>query len=142
MTFGIVGLRSRFSRNTNLPIEILMLCTRYSISSYRKVRYRSTGVMLVGLEVVQHAQLDLFGESFKIDRYERLFTVWMLLRRSTASTRYSWVPVSLRISMRSMKGHGVLCLNVSGCSLKGESEAKAPCHPYVSRQGGVERHNR
>jgi hypothetical protein len=36
-------------------------------------RYRATGVRLFGLEVVQHAQLDLFGESLKIDRYERLF---------------------------------------------------------------------
>jgi hypothetical protein len=37
------------------------------------VRYRSTGVVLEGLEEVQRGQLDLFGESFRIERKERLF---------------------------------------------------------------------
>jgi hypothetical protein len=33
----------------------------------------STGVVLSGLQEVRRGQLDLFGESFKIDRMERLF---------------------------------------------------------------------
>jgi len=36
------------------------------------LRYRSTGIVLEGLEEVQRGQLDLFGESFRIERMERL----------------------------------------------------------------------
>ena len=37
------------------------------------LRYRSTGVVLQGLEGTKHEQLDLFGESFRIEKMERLF---------------------------------------------------------------------
>jgi DNA polymerase-4/DNA polymerase V len=68
------GLEVRFSRNTNFPIEIIdAVRPLWGQLLQSGVRYRSTGVMLVGLEAVQNAQLDLFGESFKIDRFERLF---------------------------------------------------------------------
>ena len=36
-------------------------------------RYRSTGVVLIGLEEAKRGQLDLFGESFRIEKMERLF---------------------------------------------------------------------
>jgi nucleotidyltransferase/DNA polymerase involved in DNA repair len=72
--FRDYGLEVRFSRNTNFPIEIIdAVHPLFDQLLQSGIRYRSTGVMLVGLEAVQNAQLDLFGESLKIDRYERLF---------------------------------------------------------------------
>lgn len=68
------GLEVRFSRTTNFPTEILDAVHPLFAQLLRpSVRYRSTGVRLFGLEAVKNAQLDLFGESLKIDRYERLF---------------------------------------------------------------------
>jgi DNA polymerase IV len=68
------GLEVKFSRSTNFPTEIIDAVRPLFAQLLRVgVRYRSTGVMLVGLEAVEHAQLDLFGESLKIERMERLF---------------------------------------------------------------------
>jgi DNA polymerase-4/DNA polymerase V len=68
------GLEVRFSRTTNFPTEILdAVHPLWGQLVQSGVRYRATGVRLCDLEAVENAQLDLFGESFKIDRWERLF---------------------------------------------------------------------
>jgi DNA polymerase IV len=68
------GLEVKFSRTTNFPTQILdAVRPLWGQLVQSGVRYRATGVMLFGLEAVENAQLDLFGESLKIDRYERLF---------------------------------------------------------------------
>jgi DNA polymerase-4/DNA polymerase V len=68
------GIEIRFSQSTNFPTDIIAAVRPlFAELVGAGVRYRSTGVRLVGLEVVQNAQLDLFGESFNIERKERLF---------------------------------------------------------------------
>jgi DNA polymerase-4/DNA polymerase V len=68
------GFEVRFSQHTNFPNEIIAAVRPlFPDLLHRGQRYRSTGVMLFGLEAAQHAQLDLFGESFRIEKMERLF---------------------------------------------------------------------
>ena len=70
----ISGLEVRFSQHTNFPTDIIAAVRPlFNQLLHRGVRYRSTGVVLEGLEAVQRGQLDLFGESFRIERMERLF---------------------------------------------------------------------
>jgi DNA polymerase-4 len=68
------GLDVRFSQNTNFPTDIIAAVRPLFTELLRAgLRYRSTGVVLIGLEAAEHGQLDLFGESFRIERMERLF---------------------------------------------------------------------
>jgi impB/mucB/samB family C-terminal domain len=68
------GFEVRFSQNTNFPTEIIAAVRPHFAELLRAgLRYRSTGVVLLGLEEAQHGQLDLFGESFRIEKMERLF---------------------------------------------------------------------
>jgi DNA polymerase-4 len=68
------GLEIRFSQPTNFPTDIIAAVRPLFAELLRAgVRYRSTGVVLEGLEEALRGQLDLFGESFKIERMERLF---------------------------------------------------------------------
>jgi DNA polymerase IV len=68
------GTEIRFSQATNFPTDIIAAVHPLLAELLRPgVRYRATGVRLQGLEEVQRGQLDLFGESFTIERKERLF---------------------------------------------------------------------
>jgi DNA polymerase IV len=68
------ALKVRFSQHTNFPTEIIATIRPHFTELLQpRLRYRATGVMLEGLAAVQHAQLDLFGQSFRIERMERLF---------------------------------------------------------------------
>jgi DNA polymerase-4/DNA polymerase V len=68
------GLEVRFSQHTNFSTDIIAAVRPLFAELVRAgVRYRSTGVILSGLKEVQHGQLDLFGESFRIERMERLY---------------------------------------------------------------------
>jgi DNA polymerase-4/DNA polymerase V len=64
------GLEVRFSQHTNFPTDIIAAVRPLFPQLLRPgLRYRSTGVVLQGLEEVKRGQLDLFGESLKIDGY-------------------------------------------------------------------------
>jgi DNA polymerase-4/DNA polymerase V len=68
------GIELRFSRPTNFPNEIITAARPlFDRLCEPKQRYRSTGVMLLGLDAANDTQLDLFGESFKVARMERLY---------------------------------------------------------------------
>jgi hypothetical protein len=72
--FRAHGLEVRLSQNTNFPTEIIAAIGLFFIELLRPGRrYCAAGVILVGLEEAQHGQLDLFGESFRIECMERLF---------------------------------------------------------------------
>jgi DNA polymerase IV len=68
------GLEVRFSQNTNFPTDIIAAVRPLFAELMRPgLRYRSTGVVLQGLAELHRGQLDLFGQSLRIEKLERLF---------------------------------------------------------------------
>jgi DNA polymerase-4/DNA polymerase V len=68
------GLEIKLTRTSNFPNEILhAIEPAYEKLFQPNTPYRSTGVWLFKLEEQKIAQADLFGESLKIEKMERLF---------------------------------------------------------------------
>jgi len=67
------GFEVRFTQQTNIPQDIIAAVRPYfGQLLVSGIRYRATGVRLLGLEV-QRGQLDLFDQSLRIDRLERVY---------------------------------------------------------------------
>lgn len=72
--FRDTGLEIRFSRITAFPNEILRLIDPAFNQIFQPgLQYRSTGVVLCGLEEDTIKQLDLFGAHITIEKLQRLY---------------------------------------------------------------------
>lgn len=72
--FRDCGYKIRFSRPTNFPNEILkVMSNAFDTLFDSKQLYRTTGAILLRLDAVDNNQLDLFGESLKIEKMARIF---------------------------------------------------------------------
>ncbi len=72
--FESAGLEAELTRPTAYPIEICGLLRSMFDRVYRRgVPYRSTGVILTGLEPAGARQLSLFEPAVKIEKMERLY---------------------------------------------------------------------
>ena len=72
--FQSTGVEIRFSRRTALPNTIIRaIAPAFDQLFSPQLTYRQTGVVLAGLEDDTSAQLDLFGETLKVERLRRLY---------------------------------------------------------------------
>ncbi|MES2953433.1 MAG: DNA polymerase IV [Patescibacteria group bacterium] len=72
--FRMYGIDITFSRKTAYPNEIVVLAKEALLKIWRpKVSYRQTGVTLILLEDAALEQPDLFGESLRTEKMERIF---------------------------------------------------------------------
>jgi nucleotidyltransferase/DNA polymerase involved in DNA repair len=72
--FVVRGLEVKFSRKTSFPHEIIEAVTPLFENLFQpQDAYRSTGVVLVKLEDDSMAQLDLFGDALRIQKFSRIY---------------------------------------------------------------------
>jgi hypothetical protein len=73
-TFSIRALRWALSRPTNLAYQLLgVLKPRFGRIFRPSTLYRATGVILLKLEAERARQLDLFGETLRVERVRQLY---------------------------------------------------------------------
>lgn len=74
-SFENFGLQVRLSRPTAFPHEIIAACAHVFDELFNPtLLYRQTGIMLARLSSDSLGQLDLFGESLKFEKLQRLYT--------------------------------------------------------------------
>ena len=75
-SFHDTGVEVRFARPTAFPDEILSAIGPAFDSIFdKKFNYRSTGVVLLKLEEYEIKQPDLFGDSLRVERLNKIFAV-------------------------------------------------------------------
>ena len=68
------GYKIQFSRPTNFPNEILKVIGDAFETLFNANRlYRTTGIILLKLDEIDNNQLDLFGETLRIDKMTRIY---------------------------------------------------------------------
>jgi len=71
--FKYRGLELKFTRPSNLPLDILATIRQGFEQIYQAEAYRATGLILLDLRTNDSLQLDLFANASKVEKMTRLF---------------------------------------------------------------------
>src|SRR5215813_14988489 len=68
------SMEIKLSRATNFPNDIVQAVEPHFDEIFRRrLKYRSTGAMLLDLEEYKNEQMDLFGASIRIEKLEKIY---------------------------------------------------------------------